>query len=788
MRESYGVHFSGRLRSRLGVRLAIGPMDWPHCLKLLTRNSVRANSKYANPSQANTMSVTQEPTPRGHRINSANALRLRPLALFTKLLLNAPLLFCGASWADQVAEAPMAETTLPVLTVKGKIEVSTATRKEEDPLRIPFSTSVVQRQTLDEAGAISLEDSMRSIPGLQHGTQGNYYTRFETRGMRDTQDVLVLIDGIPLRLLQGNSDVTLIAPDLVERIEFVKGPASALYGKNAIGGVAQFFMKPEREGGSMSLTAGSFGRLDSAYRQRFDYDRGNVFVGLAYSTTDGFQNNTERTQPSGIFGIDHAMTDNWTTGFQYLSTKVKAYRGSTVPLKDGKPMYGITQSDNFAIPGVYIEGEYQSFAWKNQLRLANGWSMHHLSSYSQYDRLFQGGVTVVPGPTATSKGYSETDTADRGMFHDLGLTHEHRGNGWTNSLQFGLNLEHDWQTQASPTITAAPTYAGPNYTTPVTNVLNDPRGIRGPVTTSRFRQEVRSVYLQDRVEIGDYGFMLGLRHDSFEQKLNRSDTSVESSQSASRLSPRVGADWIYARRGDSAHSLFANWGEGFRPQAVALSTKSGVTVPSILKPELTRSAEFGFKGRIEAGEANYQISLFRSDKIDGQRSYRNGPDSFVFSNATSRTQGLESSVQWQLAKHWNSYVHYTRQNARLRDFQTYSDAGVPTQNWGGNRVRMSAQHIAGAGLTYTKGQWIWTASVNYVGSRYLRDNVANPQKLPAYTLVNTSVSYKFDPKITLQAGVNNLGNVYYINDDMSSTEAGNAGAPRNFFARVKYDF
>ena len=40
----------------------------------------------------------------------------------------------------------------------------------------------------------------------------------------------------------------------------------------------------------------------------------------------------------------------------------------------------------------------------------------------------------------------------------------------------------------------------------------------------------------------------------------------------------------------------------------------------------------------------------------------------------------------------------------------------------------------------------------------------------------------------MQAGVNNLGDVYYINDDMSSQEAGNAGAPRNFFARVRQEF
>ena len=269
------------------------------------------------------------------------------------------------------------------------------------------------------------------------------------------------------------------------------------------------------------------------------------------------------------------------------------------PLKDGQPMYGITQRDNYAIPGVYIQGDYQSVAWKNDLRLANGWSLKHLSSFAMYDRLFQGGVTIVPGPAAVSKGYSRTDTNDRGVFHDLTLIHRHAGKGWNNTFQVGANFEESWQDQESPSYSGAPTYRGPDYNTPVSNVNNDPRGIRGQVTRSRFDQTVRSFYLQDRLEIGDFGFVAGLRHDSFEQNLKRSDTSVQSTQSASRLSPRFGADWVYARRDDSAHSLFANWAEGFRPQAVALNTRNGLVVPSILRPERTRSIELGVKGQLD---------------------------------------------------------------------------------------------------------------------------------------------------------------------------------------------
>ena len=699
------------------------------------------------------------------------------------LLIGALFIPAAAVMLPSIATA--AEAVMPTVAVSGKREVSTATRLDEDPLRLPFSTAVVTRDEMDNSGARTLEEALRSVPGLQHGTQGNYYTRFETRGLRDTQDVLVLMDGVPLRLLQGNADVTLIASDLVERIEFVKGPASALYGRNAIGGVAQFFMRPEKESAVLTAGAGSFGRLDGSYRQRLDYDRGNVFVGVAYSRSDGFQDDTARSQPATVLGIDHAMTSDWTSGLQLYDTRVHAERGSIVPLKDGKPMYGISQRDNYAIPGVNIDGDYQSLAWKNEWRLGAGWTLNHLSSYARYDRSFQGGVTIVPGPAAVNKGYSETDTADRGVFHEFSATHRYTAQGWNNTLQIGLNLENSWQDQASPTFRNAPTYRGPNYDTPVSNVKNDPRGIRGPVIDSRFDQRVRSLYLQDRVEIGDFGVVAGLRHDSFEQTLRRSDTAVESSQDGSRTSPRFGADWVYARRGGSAHSTFVNRSEGFRPQAVALNTRNNVVAPDILRPERTRSTEFGFKGEGPEGRWLYQLSLFEAEKVDGQRAFRNGPDSFIFSNATSRTRGLESLLSGRLSRLWSGYAHYTRQDAELLDFQTYDNAGRPTQNYAGNRVRMSARNIAGLGLTFQQGAWTWTSSVNYVGSRYLRDNVVNPQKLPSYTLLNTALTYQVSGNLALQAGVNNLTDEYYIGDDMSAQEAGNAGAPRSFFVRAR---
>lgn len=64
----------------------------------------------------------------------------------------------------------------------------------------------------------------------------------------------------------------------------------------------------------------------------------------------------------------------------------------------------------------------------------------------------------------------------------------------------------------------------------------------------------------------------------------------------------------------------------------------------------------------------------------------------------------------------------------------------------------------------------------------------NPQILPSYTLLNTAVSYRLNAQWEFLAGVNNLTDEYYINDDFSAQNAGNAGAPRNFFGQVRFKF
>jgi len=128
--------------------------------------------------------------------------------------------------------------------------VVTATKVEQNTMDVPFFASVVTREEFEKMGATTIEEALRSVPGLQIGTQGNAFPHIEVRGFRDTKDLAVLIDGVPFRQLNGSADLTMIPLSIVERIEFVKGPSSSIWGRGAVAGILNIILP----GPTMSLS------------------------------------------------------------------------------------------------------------------------------------------------------------------------------------------------------------------------------------------------------------------------------------------------------------------------------------------------------------------------------------------------------------------------------------------------------------------------------------------------------------------------------------------------------
>lgn len=140
--------------------------------------------------------------------------------------------------------------------------VVTASRGPVPEWTIASHTTVIERAELERTGIEYVADALRQVPGLavvRNGSFGAVTSVFLRGGEADY--VQVLVDGVPANEPGGRFDFGSMSTDNVERIEIVRGPASDLYGSDAVSGVIHILTRrgngpPAAE---FSLRAGSFG-------------------------------------------------------------------------------------------------------------------------------------------------------------------------------------------------------------------------------------------------------------------------------------------------------------------------------------------------------------------------------------------------------------------------------------------------------------------------------------------------------------------------------------------------
>ena len=141
---------------------------------------------------------------------------------------------------------PAANSPRPIPPQPAEVVV-TADREPEPISRTGSSISVVKGETLATSNPGSLVDALRTVPGLDISESGGpgSTTNIRLRGA-NTGQTLVMIDGIRINdptAASGDFDFAMFAPSAIERIEVLKGPQSALYGSDAMGGVVNIITK-----------------------------------------------------------------------------------------------------------------------------------------------------------------------------------------------------------------------------------------------------------------------------------------------------------------------------------------------------------------------------------------------------------------------------------------------------------------------------------------------------------------------------------------------------------------
>jgi len=234
-----------------------------------------------------------------------------------------------------IAESPATlDITLHVSAVSETLVVSAA--QIDQPLsRIPDSVTVIPGAEIDAKQQFMLASALRSVPGLtlqQNGGPGTVTSLFTRGGESDF--TLVMIDGIRANAFGGGLDLSQVPLQDVERIEVIRGPQSALYGSDAIGGVINVIT---RSGGSPSALAhietGSRDMLRASgattgekngvrWQLGANYFEDAGFTGTAASGETVSNDDAQEQQVSASIGWRHATAGSDLQGsIQYVDTE-----------------------------------------------------------------------------------------------------------------------------------------------------------------------------------------------------------------------------------------------------------------------------------------------------------------------------------------------------------------------------------------------------------------------------------------------------------------------------------
>lgn len=214
------------------------------------------------------------------------------------------------------------------------IKVTTATRTSQKIAEAPATMNVITAKQIKERGYQQLEDALRDIPGIDFIHINGYVpTLIYFRGMYGAENLraLLMIDGIAENNIIGSNDMAGPAYSLhnVDRIEVVWGPAAAIYGNNAFGGVINIITKKgaDIQGLEYEKGFGSFNTRSDNIQFGINKSNWDVIVSGSLYSTDGpkFKNRDPNYSASYV---DKAYSLNTTISYEY--EKVKTSIGARI--------------------------------------------------------------------------------------------------------------------------------------------------------------------------------------------------------------------------------------------------------------------------------------------------------------------------------------------------------------------------------------------------------------------------------------------------------------------------
>jgi len=720
---------------------------------------------------------------------------------------------------------------LPTVDVMGRREqsyknsVSFVGTKTATALKdVPQSIGYVTKELVLDQGAITVNDVVKNISGVN---QYSAYNDFSIRGFRSLGN---LNSG---NLLNGMRGLTPLWRQSslanIERVEVIKGPASALFGNAAPGGVVNRVTKKPLDVArrSVTLTAGSFNTSNvyGDFTGPLNEQKSLLYrLNLGYENTDGFRD------------LQGVRTFIVAPSFTYIfSDRTQLNADLTYNNNMGNPDRGLSlpaKGDIFAVPYYSSLGAASDYLSENTLNLSFALS-HQLAKGLLFNSTYLYSSYVDRGEEHTTqhryqlKGDGTEDPTKVEMRFDKRYRHLTTNNfnnylTWdvaTGALKHKLLLGYDYfNTAIAPGLsslsasgyllkdgTVADKFDVKNKDAyklvngnPVTNVpsfdLNSTVGNRIQDVTkyiyrtgagnpngqgNAIRTYSNGVYLQEQLHWGRLQALLSARMEWFTD-VTRDTKGVEKKTTQTAFIPRVGL--VYALTPST--NVYASWIRGFEPQRVDVQSDPETGGP--FDPMKSELWEVGAKGEYLNKRLSVTTSLFRIRKNNSL--YPAGdPVNPKLRVAVGEevSRGVEFDVSGRILPYWSIMASYTYNVAEItKAAPGTKDLNVQRPGTPRHAANLWTKFIIPSGALRNLGLGLGVNGVSrregQVGRR--EATVA----YPGYTLLNLALYYKVRD-MQLQLNWNNvLDKRYYIGglDRFRSFP----GAPSNINLTATYRF
>ena len=701
---------------------------------------------------------------------------------------RAALLFCSAV---PTAHPAFAQDTNPGARLEAVTVTGTRQAYQGDfnRLETPQAEQSIDAETLRASGAVNLSQALDlSASVARQNNFGGLWNAFALRGFVGDENLPsnYLVNGFNAgRGFGGPRDLSGI-----ESVEVLKGPRAALFGRGEPGGTVNLVTKRPtfKTAGELRLSACSFEtyRADADWTTPLSDAVAVRLVGFA-EDAGSFRDTVETRK----YGMSPSLA--WRISPQSRLVYELELSHQEIPFDRGVlaingELGRIPPSRFLGEPGDGpLKADVQGHQFEFQHDFSKDWSA--LVGFTMRKTSLEGFSTeaelaanrqrlLVDGRTLTrQRRFRDYDASYQvirgeinGRFQLAGLQHR---------LIFGVDADRFENDQVflrarAPTLASNPTAAQQqaiDIFNPVYGSYTLPTPT--PLTNRVETQKSVGVFAQDQINLSErLQLRLGARFDDYRQTLLNRANNQTSSQKEARTSPQLG---VVYRAGD-ALSLYATYGENFRPLSGADAQGNG------FEPNQSTSVEAGAKfslGGIDGTVAVFQVK---------QKNILVAADASAATQLAigkARSQGLEIDLQGEITKDLSLWASYAYVDAKTSN--TFNDPNFGVAVPAGSRLLNVPKHtlslqlvnsmaVAGRGLQFGGG-------LLYVGQR--SGEFTTNFKLPAYTVARAFAAYGLTKSTTLRLDVDNLFNETYYTNSFSALWV-QPGTPRS--ARVSAAF